>query len=122
MLFDALVLSIATTAGFSLVFIKLPKSVRDWFVSHSLFAEVTSTVLGYVLLGGTLTALMASAFYCCECSLVFYIKNHQDQFQYLWDFWAWVKDKWNQAKEFLAKLGNEYRASKTPTTPEPCKI
>ena len=54
-------LAALTGAGFYMVFNKLPRKVRKFMQKHVLFTDTIACLFTYVLFGGTLLGLFASA-------------------------------------------------------------
>jgi len=112
MLLDALVLASLTTAGFMLVYRKLPRGVRKFLEKHSLLTDAVALLLTYALLGGTLTALVAGALVGIFTSIMLYIAEHPDDFQYLWDAAEAIKKVTGQIKTWANETGATYREHK----------
>lgn len=115
MLSTGLALGIVSCAGVYLIWKKLPARVRSWAHNHPLFTDAIAFVGVYWVLGGTLTALIASAFAGIFISAYLEIMNHPND--YLWihagmdslkketsGFRTWIRDINTRYKE---KLENE---------------
>lgn len=113
MLSTALALAILTTAACIVVYSKLPRRVRKFIEKHSLLTDLVCLIGIYVLLGGTLTALFASAICGLMISIMLYIQNHRSDFLFLYDCRNLIKDKLSQAKEMLDAYGEAYREKYT---------
>ena len=57
-----LVLGAMSALGFTLTYMRLPNKAKDCIKRHPLLTDVVATGATYKLLGGTLTALVASGF------------------------------------------------------------
>ena len=55
-------LAILTSAGFLLIYHKLPASIRGFVQRHVLLTDISACILTYMLFGGTIVALFAAAF------------------------------------------------------------
>src|SRR5687768_16765374 len=82
---NALVLAVVTFIGGWMVWGKLPRRVRKWLERQSLTTDVVLLFLDYLVLGGTATALLASAFVGLMVSVALYIANHPEEFGWLFD-------------------------------------
>ncbi len=109
MLSSALALAIMTTAGCVIVYSKLPRKVRRIIEKYSLMTDLVTLVAVYMLLGGTLTALMAGALCGLFVSALLHIANNPDDFLYLYDLKMFLKEKLAQLKEILNEQGKHYR-------------
>ena len=76
MLVTGLALALLTGGGFYFLYRKLPNRVRRFMQRHVLLTDTVAALCVYVLLGGTLTALFASAWLCLIVSLVLAITNN----------------------------------------------
>jgi hypothetical protein len=112
MISQALALSILTFAGFYMIFDRLPDKVKQFTFDHQLIANIALTVGTYALLGGTLTALFAAAVVDLMVRTSFYISNHRESFQYLYDFCNVLKDKFQQFQVMLQEYGKQYNSRK----------
>lgn len=109
MLSNALALAIATTIGIGVIYAKLPRKVRRVIEKYSLLTDMIALILVYILLGGTLTALMAGALCGLFTSVFLYIQQHQTDFLFLWDMSEWIKEQLAVAKQTLTEYGRMYR-------------
>jgi hypothetical protein len=112
MIGQALALAILTFVGFFIVFSKLPVKVQNWIHKHGLFTEIGTLLGAYVLLGGTLTALFASAIVGLMVSAGLYIHQNKNDFSYLFDLADWLKGAAKKGQAELKKYGEEYRLKK----------
>jgi hypothetical protein len=117
MFIDALLLASLTTAGFMFVYKKLPRGVRKFLEKHALLTDAVALLLTYGLLGGTLTALMAGALVGIFTSIMLYIAEHPDDFQYLWDAAEAIKKFTKQLQVWANETGAAYREHKDASTP-----
>lgn len=58
---NAILLAVLTTAGFVITAAKLPRAIMRWLVEHDLIADVVAAIGTYLLLGQTVTSLLAAA-------------------------------------------------------------
>ena len=82
---NAVVLASVTFIGGYMVWQKLPRRVRKWLQKQSLLTDLGLLYLGYLVLGGTATALLASAILGLMVSMALYVANHPDDFAWLSD-------------------------------------
>ena len=66
---------------------KLPRNVRKKIQEHPLLTDLLALLAIYVLLGGTLTAIMAASICGIFVSVLLFIAKNKDQFPYLEDFY-----------------------------------
>ena len=82
MIGTALTLSIVTTGGFLAIFYKLPVRLRKLIVKHPLATDITTLGMAYLILGGTLTALMAAAMSGLFISILLFLAKNQGKHNY----------------------------------------
>ena len=112
MLSNAFSLAIATTAGFWIVYKKLPNKVKAQIIRFGLIADLVALIGTYLLLGGTLTALMSGALVGLFTSVLLHVANNKEEFEYLYDAADFIKDKLGEVKNFLSAYGKSYREKK----------
>ena len=112
MIGTALSLSILTTSGLVVTFQKLPPRLKEFFIKHELLTEILAMLLEYIILGGTLTALFAGALVGLQISVLLYIVNRSEQFEYLNDFKQAIVDTLNKLSDYLRQIGEGYRKHK----------
>ena len=78
----ALLLSLLTTGGFLAIFYKLPKRLRTFIVTHPLITDIATLTFAYIVLGGTLTALIAAAMTGLIISILLYLAKMQESSNY----------------------------------------
>jgi hypothetical protein len=105
-------LAVMTTVGFYLIYSKLPRRVRKFLEKHSLMSDLIACILTYTLLGGTLTALFASALVGIMTSLLLLIAQHPENFLYIFDFMNFVKRNLSSMTNGLNTYGAQYRDAK----------
>ena len=76
MIVTGLTLATLTVVGFYLIYQKLPRWLRNWVQRHSLMTDLIACILTYVLLGGTITALFASAWMGIMISILLAVINN----------------------------------------------
>ena len=74
----ASILALFTMVAIALLSVKLPLFLRRAMVTHDLAADGIITVSTYILLGGTLTALMAAAMVGCLSSAILMVLKEYD--------------------------------------------
>lgn len=74
--------------------------------------DLIALVLTYMLMGSTLTALLAGAMVGIFTSILLHIANNQQDFLYLFDFQDTVRDQLEKVKVYLSQKGQEYREFK----------
>lgn len=77
MITAGLALASITCFGFWLVYQKLPGRIKKFMAHHSLLTDIVACVLTYILFGGTLVALFASAFMGIIVSIMLAIANNE---------------------------------------------
>jgi len=106
----AFALALLTTTGCYIVYKKLPRKIRRFLEKYSLLTDVCTLLAVYLLLGGTLTALMAGAMCGIFVSVLLHVANNKEDFLYLYDLRDFLKEKAAQAKVALNAYGETYRA------------
>jgi hypothetical protein len=112
MLVTAFTLAVLTTSGFFVIYRKLPRKVRRFLEKHSLGTDAVALLLTYMLLGGTLTALIAGALVGLMTSALLFISQHPEDFEFLADVSQVIKDGLTKLKAMAKEFGAEYRANK----------
>ncbi len=82
MIGTALTLAILTTGGFLAIFYKLPMKLKKFIVKHPLMTDFTALGVAYLILGGTLTALMAAAMSGLFVSALLFLAKNQKRYRY----------------------------------------
>lgn len=112
MISQAIALSIVTFVGFFIIFTKLPPKLKLFVQTHDLLTDITCLGLGYILLGGTLVALLSAALCGLFVSAALYVNKNQSDFLYLWDIADMIKQRIGDVKKALLQFGHEYRVKK----------
>jgi O-antigen/teichoic acid export membrane protein len=112
MLGTATSLAVITTGGAYLIYDKLPAKIKKFIVKHSLLSDVLAFIAVYMILGGTLTALIAAAMMGVMVSLMLHIANNKKDYLYLYDLRDMIKDKLSAAQKALSEYGDMYRQRK----------
>lgn len=60
MIFNAVVLSFVTFIGFTLLFMKLPKTFRTILIKFDFFTDIGAAFMTYLLLGGSATGMIGA--------------------------------------------------------------
>ena len=82
---NAILLAMLTFVGGYMLWDKLPHGVRKWLQRQGLLTDVLLTYAGYLLLGGTATALMAAAIFDVMVATCIYVVAHPDDFRWLFE-------------------------------------
>jgi len=122
MIADGFSLALLTTAGFIIVYKKLPRKVRRFLEKFSLLTDIVSLLLVYILFGQTLVALFAAAFTGLFVSALLHIANNQEDYLYLYDMRDWIKTQFNAVKEALNAYGKTYREKKDTAGKEKFRV
>ena len=77
MLGSATTLALLTTSGFIVIYLKLPKRLKDLIKKYNLLTDAASLLAIYLLLGGTLTALTAASISGLIISILLYISKKE---------------------------------------------
>jgi len=78
LLTTALTLSILTTGGFIAIYLKLPKNLKTAIKKYPLATDIATLSMAYVLLGGTLTALIAASMSGLLVSILLLLSKHKE--------------------------------------------
>jgi hypothetical protein len=123
MISNAFALAILTTCGLYVVYKKLPRKIRRLIEKYSLFADILALVGIYLMLGQTLTALMAGALAGLFISVLLHIANNQEDFLFIFDVRDTVKKYLLEAKQLAHEWGVAYRENKDKDDePEPVPV
>lgn len=112
MIGNAFALAAVSTAGFVIIYKKLPRKVRRYIEKFSLATDLLAAIAVYALLGGTLTALMAGAFVCVFVSILLHVANHKEDFLYLYDMKDFLVEQASILKAALTEYGKRYQEKK----------
>jgi len=112
MLLNGLVLATLTTTCFLVVWKKLPRKIRRFIQKQTLLCDAIALLLTYILLGGTLTALVAAAMVGLMVSGLLHIANNEQDFVFLHDYCKIVKEKLAQLKVILKEFNDGHVAKK----------
>ena len=82
MLTNALTLSLLTTGGFIAIYLKLPNKIKNFIKKHSLVTDIATLGMAYILLGGTLTALIAASMSGLLVSMLLFLSKRQEKLRY----------------------------------------
>ena len=83
MIYTALALALFTTIGFLMIYVKLPDQVKVFIKKHSLLTDAFALLCIYVLLGGTLTALLAASISGIIISLLLYLSQDNKNINFM---------------------------------------
>lgn len=108
MLSNAITLAALTSAGFFMIYKKLPPKAQALIVKYNLVSDIAALLLTYVIFGGTVTALIAAALVSLVASMMLHIASHPDDFLWLKDMIDSVKDLLEEGKEMLKKANGKY--------------
>ena len=112
MIGTAVALAILTTCGFLIIYAKLPQAIRDFLQDHTLLTDALALFAIYVLLGGTLTALIASAICGLFVSGLLHISGNKKEFLYLYDIYEASTAKLKNLQKTLKEYGEKYRRNR----------
>lgn len=118
MLSNAMSIAVMVTAGFFLLYQKLPRNIRRYIVKYSLITDFLAMVATYYMFGGTVTALMAGAIVDIMISAMLHVANHPQDFEWLFDAFKTVKELVVKFQDYLKQINQQYQASKNPPTIE----
>ena len=108
----AFALALLTTSGCYIVYTKLPRKVRRFLQKYSLLTDVATLMAVYMVLGGTLTALMAGAMCGIFVSVLLHVANNKDDYLYLYDLRDFIKEKAAEMKVALNAYSETYRSNR----------
>lgn len=117
MMANALSISILVTAGFYMLYKKLPLNLRAYIVKYSLVTDFFAMVATYYMFGGTVTALMAGAIVDLMISAMLHIANHPDDFEWLFDAFKAIRQLMDKAQAALKNLNETWKAKKAESVP-----
>ena len=100
----------------------MPRKIRIYVEKYSLFTDLFTLIAVYMLLGGTLTALMAGALCGLFISALLHIANNPDDFLYLYDLKIFLQEKLDMARHLLNEYGKTYRYNKEKSFQSPIHI
>ena len=118
MIANAMSIAVLVTAGFFMLYQKLPRNIRRWLVKFSLVTDFVCMVFTYYMFGGTVTALMAGAIVDVMISGMLHIANHPQDFEWLFDFFTMVKELIEKVRVKLAELNQAYKDKKAQVVPQ----
>ena len=110
MLLDGMVLGTLTSFGMWLIYKKLPPHVRAWLERHNLVTDFAMFLGVYWLYGGTLTALFAAAISGIEVSAYLEVKNHPDDYLWLYAGADRVNKELSGMRRWLKNVNESYKA------------
>lgn len=109
MIGNAIALSVLSTAGFYIIFAKLPKRIRDLVQKYYLLSDILALIGVYILFGGTLTALFAGALSGLFVSILLKVANSPEEFLYIYDARTWLQEQFKNTQTILNQYGKQYR-------------
>ncbi len=112
MITNALTMATLATAGFYLLYKKLPRNVRRYIVKYSLLVDFLAMLATYLLFGGGITALMAGAIVDIMISAMLHVANHPQDFVWFFDTVENCKKLVEQVRVKLAEFNEAYKAKK----------
>lgn len=118
MLSTALALATLTIAGLLVLYGKLPRRIRKLIEKHSLLSDFLALLGIYLLLGGTLTALIAASMCGLMISILLHIANNPDDYLLVYDARNMIKEKIVQAKKKLEDFNEAYKIQKAKEAAE----
>lgn len=117
MLANAMSIAVLVTAGFFMLYQKLPRNIRRWIVKYSLITDFIAMVVTYYMFGGTVTALMAGAIVDVMVSAMLHIANHPQDFEWLFDTFKVIRQMMDKVQVYLKDLNDSYKAKKMESVP-----
>jgi len=104
-------LALGTMSFFAaiLVYLKMPRRTRKWIEKHYLFTDFISMILVYVVLGGTLTALIASAWCAILISAALEVAHNKEDYLFLYHFKDQTVKSMGGLKGYLKTINEEYK-------------
>jgi hypothetical protein len=112
LILNGFILASVTVTGFYVIWKKFPRKIRKFLEKHSLMTDLIACLLTYSFLGGTLTALFASAIVGLMVSMLLEISQNSDNYLYLFDAVEKIKELLNSMRQSLNNYGSSYKASK----------
>lgn len=109
MLTTAVSLALLSVAGVWLVYKKLPPKVRRFLEGHPLFTDLSSLILIYITLGGTLTALIAAALAGIMVSMMLEVANHPDDYLFLYALKDSAKETTSGIRGWIKDINESYK-------------
>ena len=109
MLLNGIVLGTLTTFGMWLIYRKLPGKVREWLERHNLITDFAMFLGVYWLYGGTLTALFAAAVSGIQVSAYLEVKNHPDDYLWVYAGAAKVDEQLSGVKKWFRNINESYK-------------
>jgi len=113
MISTAFALALLTTGGFLIIYQKFPPGLKRFIQKHPLLSDMVALLLIYVLLGGTLTALIAASICGLFVSMLLHVANHKQDFLYLFDFYDIMTSIGRKVQGLLKRSGEAYRTRKS---------
>jgi hypothetical protein len=113
MISTAIALAILTTGGFLIIYQKFPPRLRKFIQKHPLISDMVALLLIYVLLGGTLTALIAASICGLFVSMLLHVANNKQEFLYLFDLYDILASMGRKTQSFLKRSGEAYRVRRS---------
>lgn len=109
---NAVALAILTTTGWVMLYCKLPKGVKKFLLKHHLLTDAGCLLLTYYVLGGTLTALIASAICDIMISALIHMARNEQDYLFVWDMKDYLQTTFSNGMKKIEAYGKEYREKK----------
>ena len=90
----------------------MPPKIKKFLEKHTLLTDALALITTYVLLGGTLTALIAAALCGLFVSGLLHIARNKEDFLYLNDIYMYMKTQSKHLQIYLSNYGKKYRLNK----------
>jgi hypothetical protein len=114
--FDGMFLGLMSFVGLSVVYNRLPGSVKMFAIKHPLFTDVVCAVFFYQVFGLTLTAHFAVIAQSLMVTTGLHIVKHKEDFQFLYDLadvaWAKITEGLDMLKRACSQLNAANKAAK----------
>lgn len=115
MLVEGFTLAVVTATGFYFIYAKLPATMKKWIHRHPLFTDVSACLATYILFGGTLTALFASAWLGIMISAILALTGNPTTNLLLEQLKKRAEDMKDKFVQFCAEKAKNYVDQSAPT-------
>jgi hypothetical protein len=115
MLSNALTLAAFTSAGFFIIYNKLPLRIKMLMIRYDLITDFLALMLTYIVFGGTVTALIAAALVSIIISILLHIAKYPNDYIWLSDTLTNVSQLIQEGKNVMKNLNQKYVGIKDNT-------
>jgi hypothetical protein len=109
---EGILLGILTLAGYAVIYNRLPKNVKTFFVRHPLLTDVILAVLFYMLMGFSLTAHIACATMTLGAMILLEFEREPEKYQFFFELSEKAKAGYNKFLLYLQSLSNKKELTK----------